>query len=269
MPSPFPGMDPFLEHPAFFPDLHDRLITHLCESLQETLPAPYYAIVGSRVWIESSRRSIGSDLDVRHPGRPTDRGEAEGAALALRSRPVVIRVPLEELRETFLEIRARHEPEDRLVTAIEILSLANKTPGSHGRDLYLRKQREWLEGGCHLIEIDLLRAGQHATAVPADRLAVDAGPCDYHICVRRFDRAEEFLNYPIRLEEPLPEIAIPLLAVDEHSPLDLQAVFDQCYDAGPYRRRPPYRDGQAIPPLPPEQAAWALPLLRERGLISA
>ena len=26
MPSPFPGMDPYLEDPAVYPDLHERLL---------------------------------------------------------------------------------------------------------------------------------------------------------------------------------------------------------------------------------------------------
>ncbi len=38
MPSPFPGMDPYLESPDWFPDLHDGLIFCLKESLQNLLP---------------------------------------------------------------------------------------------------------------------------------------------------------------------------------------------------------------------------------------
>ena len=41
MPSPFPGMDPFLEHPEVFPDLHDSLGATLRESLNARLPEPY------------------------------------------------------------------------------------------------------------------------------------------------------------------------------------------------------------------------------------
>jgi hypothetical protein len=34
MPSPFPGMDPFLEHPVFFGGLHSSMIAYLCEFMQ-------------------------------------------------------------------------------------------------------------------------------------------------------------------------------------------------------------------------------------------
>jgi Protein of unknown function (DUF4058) len=40
MPSPFPGMDPFLENPGIFSDFHDSFITYLRENLQANLPPP-------------------------------------------------------------------------------------------------------------------------------------------------------------------------------------------------------------------------------------
>ena len=43
MPSPFPGMDPYLESPDWFPDLHGSLIFLMKETLRRSLPRPYYA----------------------------------------------------------------------------------------------------------------------------------------------------------------------------------------------------------------------------------
>src|SRR5687768_3844261 len=51
MPSPFPGMDPFLEHPDHFPMLHDQLVTHSAEALQASLPDPYFAKTVAMDWI--------------------------------------------------------------------------------------------------------------------------------------------------------------------------------------------------------------------------
>ena len=65
MPSPFPGMDPYLENPEIFPDFHDSVITYLREALQASLPAPYFAALGRRVWIEVSRRSVGPDVQIQ------------------------------------------------------------------------------------------------------------------------------------------------------------------------------------------------------------
>jgi hypothetical protein len=52
------------------------------------------------------------------------------------ARPIVVKVAHDEVREPFVEIYTRREEGKRLVTSIEALSLANKTPGEHGRDVY-------------------------------------------------------------------------------------------------------------------------------------
>ncbi len=136
------------------------------------------------------------------------------------------------------------------------MSLTNKTPGEHGRDLYLRKQREVLAAKVHLVEIDLLRGGEHTTAVPAGRLARAAGEFEYHVSIHHFDNLEDYFVYPIRLRQPLPEIAVPLLPGDPPVPLDLQAVFSRTYDAGPYPREIDYRQSVPPPPLSPAMESW-------------
>jgi len=173
MPSPFPGMDPFLEHPTLFPDLHSSLATYLREAIQAKLPEPYFAVLSERLWVEASLRHIEPDVDVMQAnGAFAENGGGVAVALpATRTPPVVIRLD-EPFRESFIEIRARRDDEEIVVTTIERLSPANKTEGSHGRELYIKKQREVLGSGrIHLVEIDLLRAGTHATAVRRDTLA--------------------------------------------------------------------------------------------------
>ncbi len=259
MPSPFPGMDPYLERPTLFPGLHGRLIAVVSETLQERLPPPYFAEMGERVWVEVSQRFIEPDASVF---RGVSEPGGSIAAAPVRSQPIIVTVPHDERRETFVEIRASGDDGERLVTAIEFLSPSNKTPGERGRELYLRKQRELIDSPAHLVEIDLLRGGMHTTAVPLDLLRARVGAFDYHVSVHRFDRFEDFLIYPIRLDERLPEIGLPLLPGDEDVALDLQAVFDRAYDIGPYRRRIRYAETTPIPPLRPEQAEWALQRLK-------
>jgi hypothetical protein len=249
-------MDPFLENPDLFSDFHDGFVTHLRESIQERLPPPYIAALGRRVWIEVSERFIGPDVQVvRPPSSPATNwaGSAVAVAEQPRTQPLVVHVPHDEYREPFVEIYLGRGSERRLVTSIEVLSSTNKTPGEHGRDLYLRKQREILNSKVHLVEIDLLRAGEHTTAVPRHRLARVAGEFDYHVSVHRFDNLEDYFVYPIRLNEPLPEIGIPLLPGDPTVSVDLQAVFQRTYDAGPYRREIDY---PRTTPEPPLSAAW-------------
>ena len=140
MPSPFPGMDPYLESPDWFPSLHDGLITFLVGTLMRRLPDPYYARSRQRVWLEYAYRSIEPDVDVLRPGRGPTGWRSEGGGVAVAEEvdldePVAIAVGSIEhdpYVEPFVEIRRRHGSEDRLVAAIEVLSPANKTPGNRG-----------------------------------------------------------------------------------------------------------------------------------------
>jgi hypothetical protein len=121
----------------------------------------------------------------------------------------------------------------------------------------VRKQEEILASKVRLVEIDLLRAGEHTTAVPLARARRAAGAFDYHVCVHPYDNLEDYLVYPIHLEDRLPLIDIPLLPADGAVQLDLQEVFRRSYDTGPYRRAIRYLESQPTPPLTPAQAAWA------------
>ncbi len=274
MPSPFPGMDPFLENPAVFPDLHDSLITYLRGAINAVLPPPYYARGSARVWIEPVRRHVEPDVDVlRGPqsgnGSPAAGGQkAEAGGVAVAEESVIVRVLLEEVREPFLEVIHAGPGDDRLVTTLEVLSLANKTPGVQGRELYQRKQAQVTNSPVHRVEIDLLRGGTHSTAVPLEEARAQAGSFDYHVCVREFDApAGQFRVYPIRLEQRLPRITIPLLPGDPAVRVDLQAVFDSYYDSGLCARWVRYREWAPVPPLRPDQAEWVQRVLREKGLL--
>jgi hypothetical protein len=279
MPSPFPGMDPFLEHPGIFPDLHQGLAFCIQALLQPKLPDPYYAASNARVWIEVTQRYTDPDVHLlrsesaAHGGLAENGGNGGVAVAALtRTDPVVVHVPQvmhDETRETYVDIFVRRDDEERLVTSIEILSPTNKTPGADGSDLYRKKQRELLVAKTHLIEIDLLRGGRHTTAVPLERALEKTGPFDYHVCVHRFDQWEDYFVYPILMKDKLPEIAVPLLPGDGAVPLDLQVAFDRAYEGGPYRRRVKYAERTPVPPLQPDHAEWVTQVLREKKLVSA
>ena len=67
------------------------------------------------------------------------------------------------------------------------------------------------------------------------------------------------------LRQRLPRIRVPLASGDPDIVLDLQAVFDHCYDAAAYTRRLDYHRDPPIS-LRQDDAAWVAALLRERGL---
>jgi hypothetical protein len=270
-------MDPYLESPHWFHGLHNNLITYIEEQLQPRLPNPYYAQSGEKVWLEVSQRFVEPDVDImreRRPSAPSRRSPGRGGVAIAEpeletefeaSHPVLITVEdvvHDEHIEPFLEIRGRWSGQDRLVATIEVVSPSNKTPGDQGYDRYRAKQREIVAAQVHLIEIDLLRDGTHVTAIPGDIARERAGPFDYHVSVRRFHLPKEFAIYPIRLEQRLPVVEIPLLPEDPSVLLDLQAAFNRAYDAGPYRKRISYGADPIEPLLQPEQAEWVKALLQ-------
>jgi hypothetical protein len=249
------------------------LIIGLLGALQPRLPEPYYAQTTQRVWLEVTRRSVEPDVDVIHAAWQPSRRDDPGGGLAVAEEvdldePVTIEVETIEHDphvETQIEIRRRTGSEVRLVTSIEVLSPANKTPGNPGRDSYLEKRREVLASRAHLVEIDLLRGGADTTAVSRELASAKAGAFDYHVCVHRFDRPNLFLVYPIGLEQRLPVIAIPLLPGDPDVRLPLQPIFDAAYDVGPYRRAIKYGEDPILPPLPPEKLEWVKARLKPPG----
>jgi hypothetical protein len=268
MPSPFPGMDPYLEAADVFPDLHDSLIIHIKEALMTRLPHPYYAVAGSRVWVEPARRPVGPDVRIHRKNGRRARHDTGTALLSVgRPKPVIVTIPFEEYRETFVEIRRKESSGRRLVTSIEILSPTNKRAGEYGCDAFLRKQRELTDKKVHLVEIDLLRGGRHTTSVPRKDAVAKAGPFDYHICCRRFDRLEDYFIYPIQLEDPLPVIAVPLLPDDADVELALQPLLDQVYDASAFPRYVEYDKEVPPPSLGPAKSKWVKKRLAEAGLL--
>jgi hypothetical protein len=269
MPSPLPGMDPWVELPAVFPDFHDAMIAELRGALNAALPAPYFATIAQRIWIDDSARRVQPAANVVYPESYKARGNGAERSVEIdesETDSMVFTMPVEEVSETYLEIRASGEPGDELVTTIEILSYANKRPGDEGRSLYLKKQREMLAGKVNMVEIDLLRKGAHTTCVPRGRIEARGGPFDYHVVVHAFEQSDQFRVYARRIGRKLPLVAVPLLPGDGAVDIDLQSLVDRAYDTGRYERRVKYRVWTPDPALTPEQAAWVDELLKAKGI---
>ena len=265
MPSPFPGMDPWLETPELFPDLHQRLIAYLSEAVAATLPAPYYTAIGTRLYVESSGRHIEPDVDVFISKKQGRRVSSTGGVAVLgEAKPLVFRIADDPIREWTLEIR-RSDSGDRFVTSVEVLSLSNKLRGTEGRKQYLKKRRELVAGQVNVFEIDLLRAGMPTTLAPLERAKRRAGPFDYHFCARRYYRSLSTEVYPIPMDDRLPFIAIPLLKGDPDITVDFQAVFERSYAVALFERRVDYSK-LCVPPLSAEQQTWAEGLLKSKGV---
>ena len=265
MPSPFPGMDPWLERPGVFPDLHNGLIFLLRESLNAVLPPGYFAAGANRVWVDDEHHRE-PDVSVARSNGPVADGGVSVAAFT-RLGMLVVDAPVlpEPTEEPYLEIRSTDG--DRLVTVLEVLSLSNKSAATPGRAAYVQKQGEMRSRGVNLVEIDLLRGGTHTTAISLAQLRQRAGAFDYHVCVRAAGVPGRIFVSPIRLSDRLPAVAVPLDAGTRPVEIDLQPLFDRCYDSGRYAARARYAEQLPDPPLIPEQRTWAEGILRAKGLL--
>jgi hypothetical protein len=250
MNMPFPGMDPYLEHPLLWPGIHVQLMVALANHLQPLIEPRYVASVEERVFIEGPQRQVIPDVLLKKTSAP---GGTTAVAEHATDTPVVLEVDNLEIHETYLRILDLYN-EQKLVALIEVLSPTNKSRGP-GRKSYRAKQKETRARDCHIVEIDLLRRGRHVLSIPKWR-AESLKPYHSLVCVSRWPLRHRFELYPRQLRERLPRINLPLAEPDADVTLDLQAVLEQVYCDGRYMRRVRY-DEPCVPPLSIEDQQWA------------
>src|SRR6266498_5851100 len=112
MPSPFPGMNPYLEQADVWTDFHHNFIVRIANALSAQFDPRYIVKIDEQLYVHErlaeARWPVGlGDVDVE-------------------------RLPHVEVRD----LASR-----RLITAIELLSPTNKYDGPH-RDQYLSKRSQ-------------------------------------------------------------------------------------------------------------------------------
>jgi hypothetical protein len=262
MPSPFPGMDPYLEG-EMWQEFHDRLANQLSTQLMPLLSPKYVALLAKRYVVSNPALSV-MDLDepreqvfypdlhvveTTTPASPTPAGS--GATVAAPTTEMVS-LPVEEVPLLSLEIR--DVAERRLVTIVEILSPVNKYGEGFGE--YVQRRSGLLNTKTHLLEIDLLRRGA--------RLPLQGAfpPAAYYVFLSRWQRRPVTQVWAVALRERLPVVPLPLLPPDPDVPLDLQAAVDACFDLVGYERLLNYNASPPPPELSPEDATWVDTTLR-------
>lgn len=258
MPSPFPGMDPFLENPAYWPDSHATFINYWREAIADALPPNYEATLGERVYLvehDPAVRKLGfPDIAVTHAQGPLS-CPATGTAAAATLEPVTIPLQvLEGPRETYIEIL--HQPDRSLVAVLELLSPASKE--QPGRTEYLAKRRGLIYQTIHLVELDLLLGGRR---LPMEN---PLPPGDYYYLLSRGEQRPVYQVFAWTVRQALPTLPVPLRAPDPDLLINLGAVFTTAYDRGRFGRRINYH--AAPPALREADKARAEGVLQGAGL---
>ncbi len=253
MPSPFPGMDPYIEAPELWSDFHTNLASEIQSQLNQQVQPGYFARLTPYVTYEvveiGKTRGIRPDVTVSQPQPPLPSGGVVGTA-TITPPPVTSMVALEFPLRLY-EVEVRSAVDEKLVTLIEILSPVNKRPGHEAFEDYQRKRREIMRlRAVHLLEIDLLRGGQRPPLVEP----VPDAP--YYVVLGRADMRPMVEVWPIQLQDRLPVLPVPLLEPDPDVPLDLGGALDTVYDRAAYALQIDYTQPPPPPPLPKADAVW-------------
>lgn len=254
MPSPFPGMNPWLEDPRLWPDVHHGLISEIQATLNRSLLPRYIARIEERVYLseedDPGREFIIPDVKIRRAKNCPVRVPA----LSVTEPIVSITLIEPEIHEAYITLV---DTTDRsVVTVIEILSPTNKATGARGRNEYLLKRRNLMTSETHFVEIDLLRRGERMDYGP------DLPESDYVVHVSRIEERPRGRIWLWGLEQPLPIVPIPLRGKDADFPLALQPILDSAYERGGYRVVVDYRS-PPDPPLSRKAAGWARRCIKE------
>jgi Protein of unknown function (DUF4058) len=257
MRSPFPGMDPYLEHPALWPDVHNRLIAALADDLSERVAPRYYVGLERRTYL------LKAD-DLVFVGRPDLAVAPASDVPVLAPQPATtstlvleVDVPMQdEVSENFLEI---HEVKTgKLITIMELLSPVNKLH-RQGREEYERKRGYVFRSWTSLVEIDLLRAGEPMPVIGTQVRS------DYRILVSRGTQRPRAALMAFTLRQLIPAFTLPLLPGDAEPEVTLNRILHDLYRRARFDLRLDYTQSP-IPPLSEADTVWAQELIEASGL---
>lgn len=265
MPSPFPGMDPYLEG-YIWPDVHQSLAGQIKRQLTPLLRPRYVARLSIYfVGDEVPAHEIGivyPDVEVVWPqGQPPEPPVATGRTTTIS--PVAVTPPVLTLPATIpLEVRLTSVhvldvAKNELVTSIEIISPSNKR--EPGLAAYREKRAELIRAGVHLLELDLIRRGSRPWTP-------EGLPPSPYLAMLNRSRHVHTEVWTIDLSSPLPILPVPLRSPDPDVPLDLPTALATIYDESDYDRSLDYRQPPPDPALSEEDSAWLDELMRRAGI---
>ncbi|MGF1497497.1 MAG: DUF4058 family protein [Elainellaceae cyanobacterium] len=249
MQNPFPGMNPYLEQPGLWPQVHSRLIVAIADEITPQVAPKYRVSIEERVYTTTDADPLVGITDVAIAPRSETGSQAATTAQLTAPRRVQVPLPM-EVKERFLEVRL--VATNAVVCVIELLSPKNKRSGD-GRSAYETKRQQVLGSATHLIEIDLLRGGS-----PMPLSEPPQKP--YSILVSRsFERPSAAL-YEFSLSEPIPSFPVPLQVGDSEPVVRLQQLIDDVYIRARFDLSINYTQ-PLKPKLTNEEAVWIASVL--------
>jgi hypothetical protein len=252
-------MDPYLEQPGMWPNVHNSLIVALRDDLAPRLRPRYYVALEERIVQLSSDDLLfvaRPDVAVVHPAQRSE--HALPVATTQAAEALTVEVPLpDEVRDVYLEIRTTDT--DQVITVVELLSPTNKLVGA-GRQQYERKRLELFGTLTHVVEVDLLRAGP---SMPVRGGAQQPG---YRILVSRAPQRPKAELFVFGIQHPIPDFSLPLQEGEDEPVVGFNQMLHTLYDRAGYDLRIDYTHQPPPPELSSTDAAWLDARLKAAGM---
>lgn len=262
MPSPFPGMNPYLENQDLWSEVHSRLIVAVANAIAPQLSLNYRVAIEKRTYLNVSTELVGiPDVTVMSRGFDTTAtlqttNQYSRTSILTRVEPTLVKIPMPEtIKEGYLEIREGFG--GKVITVIEILSPTNKRAGP-GRDEYEKKRNEVLQHQTNLVEIDLLRGGKQMPVLGV------TGKSDYRILVCQGEALPLGKLYAFSVRQPIPIFSVPLKPGETQPEVNLQELLEEIYEQARFDLAIDYLL-EPVPPLKLKEREWANVILQEQG----
>ncbi len=257
MPSPFPGMDPFLEG-SLWADVHQELSSVIRLQLLRQISPKYIAAINTyTAKDEGFKEDVGimyPDVGILPSGREPDSPTSVISTQTI-SHPIL---EFEELMTPninipFIEIRDQQSRV--LITCIELISPANKRNPTF--EDYKRKRQSMVDSRVHFLEIDLIRRGKRIFHHPKTPKK------DYQATLFRANLRRTQI-WTFDLEDPLPVLPVPLRDPDPDAILNLREALDTAYERGMYHLSINYAEEPPPPDMEnKEKLAWLKKKMKE------
>jgi hypothetical protein len=262
MPSPFPGIDPYVEAEGDWSDFHVRMSVLVSRDIMRLRRPRFRAELRKRVtWLGWHEFKYMYGF-----GQPDEPVTVELSSAQEADNPLIMcKFPIKrktEVHQYYIDVMDR-ENQNNIVTRLEFLMPFNKT--GTGRKQYRQAQKELLRSSIHLVEIDLCMSGHHTAAVPTKSLWEHHLRPRFMVCVSRHPLRDQFEVYPFQLKDRLPRIKLPLGSPEEDVCLDLNAALADCYAEAYYAERYDYHTDPVDLALMPSERSWLDQHLRQQG----